>query len=179
MMRPNLRLSIAIGMAGATLLVSAGCESKLKSPAASPHVEVDRENEMTMTPAEKNRRFREVYMQGVELAGREQYGLALASFEEASRIDPENPDALFNLGACHEAIGDPLAAINIYKDVLKIMPDDADCYTNLGTSFMKMYYREKSPTWKRMAQEAWEHSLAINPHQPQVREYLESCRSAQ
>ncbi len=179
MTRPNLRLSFAIGIAGATLLVAAGCESKLNTSAASPRVEIDRENEKTMTPAEKSRRFREVYMQGVELASREQYGLALASFEEAARINPESPDALFNLGACHEAIGDPLAAINIYKDVLKIMPDDADCYNNLGTSFMKMYYREKSPTWKRMAQEAWEHSLAINPHQPQVREFLESCRSAQ
>jgi len=167
-------------MAYATILVAAGCESTLKTPKASPQVQVDRENDTSaMTPAERNRRFREVYKQGVELVTSEQYGLALASFEEAVHIKPDNTDALFNLGACHEAIGDPLAAINIYRDVLKIMPNDPDCYTNLGTSFMKMYYREKSPAWKRMAKEAWEHSLMLNPHQPHVREYLESCRTEQ
>ena len=70
-------------------------------------------------------------------------------------------------------------AVNIYREVLKIAPNDPDCYANLGTSFMKMYHREKSPTWTRMAKEAWEQSLVLNPAQPRVREYLESCQPDQ
>lgn len=179
MIRPDLRRFTIIGIMGTAGLLAAGCESRFKTPKASPTVQIEKEGKPDLTPAEQNRRFREIYMEGVDLAGRQQYGLALASFEEAVHLKPDNPDALFNLGACHEAVGDPLAAINIYRDVLKIMPDDPDCYMNLGTSFMKMYYREKSPAWKKMAQEAWEQSLVLNPHQPQVRQYLESCRTSE
>jgi hypothetical protein len=93
--------------------------------------------------------------------------------------------ALWHDGASHiaETKSDPsarnLVAVNIYREVLKIAPNDPDCYANLGTSFMKMYHREKSPTWTRMAKEAWEQSLVLNPAQPRVREYLESCQPDQ
>lgn len=126
----------------------------------------------TMTPAERDRRFREVYARGVELAGTGQYGLALGSFEQAVKLRPDSTEALFNLAACHDAIGDPMKAIGIYRQLLRITPDDADCYANLGTSFIKMYHREQSPAWRKMAWEAWNTSLRIKPDQPMIREYL-------
>lgn len=166
-----------VTMAGMTVLAITGCGSRYKTPPATSRVEIENESPKALTPPEQEQRFKEFYAQGVNLVRREQYGPALASFEEAVRLKPDDPDALFNLGACHESVGDPLAAINLYRAVLKIRPDDPDCYSNLGTSFIKMYHREKSSAWKKMATEAWERSLALNPKQPRVQGYLASCRA--
>ena len=125
-----------------------------------------------MTPAEQSRRFRAVYREGMSLVEQGQYGLALGAFEEAVSAKPQSAEALFNLGACYEAIGDPVAAIRIYRQVLQLTPDDADCFANLGTSFIKMYHREKSPVWRKMARDAWRRSLELKPDQPDVRGFL-------
>ncbi|HKQ49350.1 MAG TPA: tetratricopeptide repeat protein [Phycisphaerae bacterium] len=164
-------------IAGAVVFAPAGCGSRYKTPPVASRVEIQDESPKALTPAEKDQRFKSLFDQGIAHIRGEQYGPALASFEEAVRLKPEDPDALFNLGACHEAVGDPLAAINLYRDVLTIRPDDADCYANLGTSFIKMYHREKRAAWKRMATAAWERSLALNPQQPRVQGYLASCRA--
>ena len=166
-----------MAMAGTAILALAGCGSRYKSPPVTSRVEIQNDSPKALTPAEKDHRFKELFDQGIEYIRREQYGPALASFEEAVRLKPDDPDALFNLGACHEAIGDPLAAINLYRDVLSLRPDDPDCYANLGTSFIKMYHREKRAAWKKMAMAAWEQSLALNPKQPRVQGFLVSCRA--
>ena len=166
----------AVTIAGIVVLSMTGCGSRYASPPVTSRVEIENESPKALTVEERDGRFKNLYAQGVELIRREQYGPALAVFEEAVRLKPENVDALFNLGACHESVGDPLAAINIYRDVLRTRPDDPDCYANLGTSFIKMYHREKTAAWKKMATEAWERSLALNPQQPRMRGYLASCR---
>ena len=131
----------------------------------------------SMTPEQREEEYQTAYRAGVAFAARGQYAPALEAFEQALTLKPSSVDALFNLGACHEAIGDPLRAVNIYRRVLDVYPDDPDCYANLGTSFIKMYYRDKSPTWRKMARDAWYHSLSLNPNQPHVKEYLAQSES--
>jgi tetratricopeptide (TPR) repeat protein len=160
----------SLTLAGILVLMVTGCGSQFKTAPVTSGVEIQNESPQVLTAEEREGRFKDLY------ARREQYGPALAVFEEALRLNPNDVDALFNLGACHESVGDPLAAINIYRDVLRIRPNDPDCYANLGTSFIKMYHREKTAAWKKMATEAWKQSLALNPHQPRVQGYLASCR---
>lgn len=160
-----------------------GC-SGLFGPKATavgpPRVMVEHENDVTsMSPEERDRQFRAHFNEGLELAGRGQYGLALAAYEQALKLRPESTEALFNLAACHDAVGDPMRAIAIYRELLKIAPDDPDCYANLGTSFIKMYHREMSPAWRRMAWEAWEQSLRLRPDQPSVRAYLAHSKESE
>ncbi len=127
---------------------------------------------LAMTPAQRGRKFRAFYDEGLALAERGQYGLALGAFEKAVALKPTSVEALFNLGACYEATGDPLRAINIYHRVQEQTPNDPDCYANLGTSFIKMYYRERSPVWRKMARQAWRRSLELDPGQPDIRRFL-------
>ena len=126
----------------------------------------------SLTPAQQEESFQRACAEGLRLVNNGEFGLAIGAFETACELHPDSTEALFNLGACHESIGDPLKAINCYRRVLELSPDDADCYRNLGTSFIKLYYREKSPAWRKMAIDAWNRSLRLRPNQPDVRQYL-------
>lgn len=129
-------------------------------------------NENKLTPAQRQQRFAECYRAGMAYAREKSYAEAMAAFEEASRMRPDSTETLFNLAACYESIGDPLRAIGIYNKILKLTPDDPDCYHNLGTSYMKLYYLQKSPSWKEMAIRSWEKSLKLRPDQPKLKAYL-------
>jgi tetratricopeptide (TPR) repeat protein len=147
-----------------------GADAVVNEPEQSPA----RTAEM---PEQRDREYRAAHAAGVAFAEKGDYSSAMRAFEVALSLRPDSTDALFNLGACHEAIGDPARAVNIYRRVLEITPDDPDCFANLGTSFIKMYHREKSPVWRRMARDAWERSLELNPGQAKVKEYLARTES--
>lgn len=159
-------------------IASTGCNGALSSKTVqeSPLVQAPADPP-PMTPAEVARQYRAAYEKGLRLVGEGQYGLALGAFDKAAALRPASTEALFNLGACYEEIGDPPRAINIYRRVLEMTPDDPDCFANLGTSFIKMYHREKSPVWRKMAREAWQRSLDLDPGQQDVREYLSRSES--
>jgi len=130
-----------------------------------------------MTAEQADREYNTAYAAGVTFAEKAEFSSAMQAFERALLVRPTSTDALFNLGACHEAIGDPARAVNIYQQVLRVTPNDPDCYANLGTSFIKMYVRERSPIWRRMARDAWQRSLELKPDQPKVKEYLARTES--
>lgn len=150
-----------------------GCTSIFGGSKIEQGVVVESVNEgPELSVAEREQRFQEAYSGGIQLVQQEQYALALGAFEEAVSLRPDSLEALFNLGACYENIGDPMKAISIYRRVLEVTPEDSDCYVNLGTSYIKMYHRENSPVWRRLARKSWEKSLQLNPDQPNVKEFL-------
>jgi tetratricopeptide (TPR) repeat protein len=170
------RRIIFCGVAGGIVVATGGCQSIFTNrgdPAASPPVQIEHDDPLAnMTPEDRERAYRGAWAEGMGFVEKEQYGLALGAFEKALQLNAESTEAMFNVAACHDAIGDPARAISIYRRILQSAPDDADCYANLGTSYIKMYHRENSPAWRRMARQAWEHSLQLNPEQPVVRRYL-------
>ena len=155
---------------------TSGCQAMFAThgdASASPVVKVERDDPIAnMSPDQRDHAFRGACAEGMDFVEREQYGLALGAFEKALQFEPDSMEAMFNIAACHDAMGDLARAINIYRRILQINPDDADCYANLGTSYIKMYHRENSPAWRRMARKAWEQSLRLNPEQETVRKYL-------
>lgn len=165
---------------GACLIVAlllaafaSGCGSAWRQPQPSNAVHgVVQDEQPPLTPEQRDRNFRLAYNEGLSLAGRRDYGLALGAFEAALLYNPRSIEALFNLGACHEALGDPFRAISIYRRVLEIDPYDADCYANIGTCCIKLYHRERTTAWRTMAHEAWRRSLELAPEQPDIQRYL-------
>lgn len=170
-------LGPALLTAAAVLATIPGCADRSAKDHIQPTVHVERPAETQMSPRQRETAFQEAYADGLTLAEQGEYGIALGAFEKAAALNPVSVEALFNLGACHEALGDPLRAITIYRRIVQLTPDDPDCYANLGTSYVKMYFREKSPAWRRMAVEAWEHSLQLNPNQPDVKRFIEQTAS--
>jgi len=125
-----------------------------------------------LTQEQRSLSFRDSFARGLELTRKQEHGLALGAYEEALQVDPTSRDALFNLGATHEALGDAFKAITIYRRVLEIDPNDADCYRNIGTCAMKLAHRERNTAWLEVARTAWQQSLEMQPNQPDVAGYL-------
>ncbi len=130
-----------------------------------------------LNPAERRRGHDDAVERAVALAERGDYGTALGWFEKALEYEPTSPAARLGLGACYESIGDPVRAIQEYRRLLATNPADADAYANLGTSYIKLYHRERNSAWRDLARQAWEQSLRINPRQPDLRGYLASLDS--
>ena len=151
-----------------------GCAPEAPKPVQTMVVA---EGKKELSPEERERNYHHAFQAGLRSIREEQYGAALAAFEEAVKMNPDSTEAMFNLAACHEAVGDPLRAIHFYKSLAGRNPKDPDCYTNLGTSYIKMYYREKTPSWREMAIEAWRRSLAIRRDQPHVQKFLAQARA--
>src|SRR6185436_7022357 len=101
-----------------------------------------------------------------------EHGLALGAYEAALQLDPNSREALFNLGASHEALGDSFMALTYYRRVLELDPNYADCYRNMGTCCMKLAHRERNGAWLDMARSAWQRSLELKPNQSDVAGYL-------
>ncbi|MBK8268352.1 MAG: tetratricopeptide repeat protein [Planctomycetes bacterium] len=169
MMQNSRRYPLVLSL----LLLTVGCS---ESNAPKVRQAVSKENVInetpTLTTAERADRFKFAFEKGMEWVEQRQFGLALGAFEEAVNVNPASVEALFNLGACHEQIGDPTEAIRIYRQVLRISPGDPQCYVNLGTSYIKMFHIERSPAWRQMAIDAWKHALKLDPDQPGVRNYI-------
>jgi len=169
-------LGYACVTAGALALLS-GCEGMHGEVKDKPSAQTIVTTEPELSPAEVEQRYHRAYAEGVQHVAKGQYGLALGAFQEAVAMKPASTEALFNLGACHEALGDPLQAIKHYRAVLELTPDDADCYANLGTSYIKLYHQQNSPAWRKMALEAWRQALELNPEQPRIRQYMQMAEA--
>lgn len=55
---------------------------------------------------------------------------AIAAYEKALSMDPNNTDVRVDLGTCYREIGNPRKAIEEYNKALKIKPDHANALKN-------------------------------------------------
>lgn len=153
------------------MATTTGCGALFRKPEATAlHVEPPVKQELTVE--QRGQTYQAAFQHGLELTRKGEYGLALGAYEAAVEMNPNSKEALFNLGASHEALGDPFKALTLYRRVLAIDPDDADTYRNIGTCCMKLAHRERNGAWLDMARSAWQRSLELQPNQPDVAGYL-------
>ncbi len=70
--------------------------------------------------------------QGVELAQQGKMEEALALFVEAARMYPELPEAHYNRGVAHRAMGQDAAAAASLRSVIRLRPGHAEAHYQLG-----------------------------------------------
>ena len=63
------------------------------------------------------------YNVGYEAFRTEEYEAAIENLEKAYKYEPENGEALFNLGNAYYKSGDTASAISVYKQVIEKFPD--------------------------------------------------------
>lgn len=75
---------------------------------------------------------------GVKMARQGLWSEALFRFQEAEKLDPENPRILSNLGVAFEATGRFDQALDAYQRALKLAPGDKDIRNNYAR-FVEFY----------------------------------------
>jgi Flp pilus assembly protein TadD len=74
---------------------------------------------------------------GVLLYERGDYAAARQSFEAAQKLAPDDVAVLYNLGQCHDRLGEPAKAEPLYKECLIRSPNHAACRHSLAVLWVK------------------------------------------
>lgn len=75
--------------------------------------------------ADPTAKAKEAFMTGQRFYKEARYADAIAKFEEAYAIKP-SPVLFYNIGRCHEQLGDVPKALRAYRDYLRMQPDAKD-----------------------------------------------------
>jgi Flp pilus assembly protein TadD len=74
---------------------------------------------------------------GVLLFERGEFDHARQSFEAAQKLAPEDSAILYNLGQCHDRLGDPAGAERLYRECLLRAPNHAACRHSLAMLWVR------------------------------------------
>ncbi len=103
------------------------------------------------------------YNLGLVYYGQDRYEKARDSFAKAVELHPGDADILFNLALSQKKAGDPLGAIDIYKQVLAIEPASIDTLYNLAVCYQdSSQYAEAMATYREVLRQAPQHQSANN-----------------
>lgn len=69
---------------------------------------------------------------GMALAQQHEYGRALADFDEAIRLSPDNATAFYNRGRAHTGQKQYTQAISDFDEAIRLKPDFAAAFSNRG-----------------------------------------------
>ncbi len=74
-------------------------------------------------------------IQGVCYANQQQFDVAISSYQQAVKIQPDYTEVHYNLGVAFNNVGTPTQAISSYKRALEINPDYPEAHYNLGVIY--------------------------------------------
>jgi tetratricopeptide (TPR) repeat protein len=108
--------------------------------------------------AEKGSDYDEAYQKALYFIDKEEYEKALLCLEIVINTDILSLKALvyFGIGFCNGELGNYMKAIEAYKQVIRIAPNNANTYYNLGNTY-------KSISLYKDAIEAYKQAIRINP----------------
>jgi tetratricopeptide (TPR) repeat protein len=96
------------------------------------------------TPTAQQRRVRDYNEDGIQLFHRGCYGDARDSFRAALALKPDDADLLYNLGQCHERLGQPDRAAQAYQECLGRAPNHPECRHALTVLLVNGNKREEA-----------------------------------
>lgn len=93
---------------------------------------------------DKELESRKTVRDGVVKLYRMRFDEALQDFEKAARLDPQNQEAWFYIGAIHQNHKDYKTAIEYFTKAIEIKEDYADAFYNRGLCWFYLGDRNKS-----------------------------------
>ncbi len=79
-----------------------------------------------------NQAIASVFKDGVAAMSAEDFAGAIAAFEKVLEIDPDQPEALYNLGVAHENLGQIDQAVTFYKKAIELQTSAVEPYLALA-----------------------------------------------
>jgi tetratricopeptide (TPR) repeat protein len=150
-----------------------GCATAPKNPAQQ---EPNRPNleagiaENAAAPAQSDLQLAAVYFNsGNDYYAKGDYDRAIADYNEAIRLNPNDDYAYNNRGNAYHAKGDYDRAIADCNEALRLNPNGANTYNNRGNAY---YYKKDY----RLARTDWEKALELDPNNVSAQNNLKALR---
>lgn len=107
----------------------------------------DLQSKQTLPPA------KQYYSSGVSLMLTKKYAKAISDFELAIREDPKFAEAYFNIGYCHDELGEHQKAVGAFKKAIQLKPDFFEAHYNLGIAYDELkQFHESIIAYNRAAE---------------------------
>ncbi|MGE5605786.1 MAG: tetratricopeptide repeat protein [Bacteroidota bacterium] len=107
----------------------------------------DFQAKQTLPPA------KQYYTSGVSLMLTKKYAKAISDFEKAILEEPKFAEAYFNIGYCHDELGEHQKAVDAFKKAIHLKPDFVEAYYNLGIAFDELkQFQESIVAYSRAAE---------------------------
>ena len=91
-----------------------------------------------------NEIIRANYNRGISFTKSQNYPLAINSFTEAIKLNPDFVEAYYGRGYVYDESGSYQQAIDDYTKVIEIQPDNPEAYYNRGNSFSHLNEQQKA-----------------------------------
>ena len=75
-----------------------------------------------------------LYSQGVAQLSRDDYARAVGYFEKAAEMDPNYPEAWYQVGFCYGLLGRHAEALKASRQAAKLRPEWSETFVNIGAS---------------------------------------------
>ena len=121
---------------GAVAVVIAGCWF-VGGALAAPPVPTVLAAPSARTPSSEER-ARASFQEGYRHQQAKAYEQAIRAYEASLRRDPNQPEALSNLGFCYKSLKRYQKAIGFYKDAIRLKPDLAEAHEYLGEAYVAL-----------------------------------------
>lgn len=90
------------------------------------------------------------YSLGVAQLSRDDYARAVTYFEKAAELDPNYPEAWYQIGFCYGLLGRHTEALRASRQAAKLRPDWAESYVNIGaSSYALNQYKDAAEAYRQ------------------------------
>jgi len=105
----------------------------------------------------------EHFERGNELSLSGDFEQAIAEYEQALEIEPENVDLMSNLGVAYYNLGQLDKAIDQYSRAIEISPSDPDIRSNLAAAYVQKYQVSGALEQLDSALEEYQKAVELKP----------------
>jgi tetratricopeptide (TPR) repeat protein len=95
-----------------------------------------------------------------------EYDKAIDAYNKAVEFDKQYKDAYYNRGVAYYWLSKNTQALADFQKAIELDKKDARTYTAMGVLYTKLAENEKDKNYKKLAQEAYQQAIAVNPSYP-------------
>ena len=95
-----------------------------------------------------------------------EYDKAIDAYNKAVEFDKQYKDAYYNRGVAYYWLSKNTQALSDFQKAIELDKKDARTYTAMGVLYTKLAENEKDKNYKKLAQEAYQQAIAVNPSYP-------------
>jgi Flp pilus assembly protein TadD len=104
------------------------------------------------------------FRQGNEFSQSGDFDKAVEEYQRALELEPENVDAMSNLGVAYYNLDQLAEAIEQYSKALELAPRDADIHSNLAAAHVQKYQQSGAPAQLESALEEYTEAVELEPN---------------